>query len=96
MLNSKSKTHTHNKKILDKPENQNTQKCNCINKNTCVLNGNYLHPVYSNNKIGQKELPEIIKELLKTHSENDTQTIKDHSASIDIKTIRNNLSSTGT
>ena len=31
---------------------------------------------------------EIIKELVKTSSKNDTQTINDHSASIDIETIR--------
>ena len=38
---------------------------------------------------------EIIKELVKTHSKNDTQTIKDHSTSIDIKMIRNYPLSTG-
>ena len=31
---------------------------------------------------------EIIKELVKTSSKNDTQTINDHAASIDIETIR--------
>ena len=40
--------------------------------------------------------PEIIKKLVKTHSKNDTQTMKDHSTSIGIKTIRNYPSSTGT
>ena len=33
---------THNKKILNKPVNQNTRKCNYIDKNTCPLNGNRL------------------------------------------------------
>ena len=33
---------------------------------------------------------------MKLHSKNDTQTIKDHSTSVDIKTIQNYLSSTGT
>ena len=37
-----SKIITHNKEILNKPVNQNTQKCNCINKSTCPLNGNCL------------------------------------------------------
>ena len=40
--------------------------------------------------------PEIIKESVKTHSKNDPQTIKDHSTSVDIKTIQNYLRSTGT
>ena len=40
--------------------------------------------------------PEIIKEFVKTHSKNDTQTKKDHSTSIDIKAIQNYLSSTVT
>ena len=40
--NIKSKSSTHNKKILNKPVNYNNRKCNCINKNTCPLNGNYL------------------------------------------------------
>ena len=40
--NIKSKISTHNKKILNKPVNQNTRKCNCINKNTFPLNGNSL------------------------------------------------------
>ena len=34
------KISTHNKKILDKTVNQNTQKCNCIKENTCPLNEN--------------------------------------------------------
>ena len=42
MPNIKSKISTHNKKILNKPVNKNTQKYNCINKNTCPLNGNSL------------------------------------------------------
>ena len=28
--------------MLNKPVNQNTRKCNCINKSTCPLNGNCL------------------------------------------------------
>ena len=40
--------------------------------------------------------PEIVKELVKTHSKNHTQTIKDYSRSIDIKTIRNYPPTTGT
>ena len=39
--NIKSKISTHKKKALNKP-NQNAWKCNCINKNTCPLNGNCL------------------------------------------------------
>ena len=42
MTNMNSKLSTHNKKILNKPVNQNTRKCNCINKNICPLNGNCL------------------------------------------------------
>ena len=42
MPNIKSKISTHNEKVLNKPVNQNTRKCNCINKNTCPLNGNCL------------------------------------------------------
>ena len=42
MPNRKSKISTHNKKLLNKPVNQNAQKCNCINKNTCPLNENCL------------------------------------------------------
>ena len=42
MPNIKSKISTHNKKILNKPVNQNTPKCNCIHKNTCPLKGNCL------------------------------------------------------
>ena len=38
----KSQISTLNKIILNKPVNQNTWKSNCINKNTCPLNGNYL------------------------------------------------------
>ena len=41
MPNIKSKISTH-KKILNKPVNQNTRKCNCINENTSHLNGNCL------------------------------------------------------
>ena len=40
--NIKSKSCTHNKKILSTPVNHNTRKCICINKYTCPLNGNYL------------------------------------------------------
>ena len=40
--NVKSNISTHNKKILNKPVNQNNRKCNCINKNTSPLNGNCL------------------------------------------------------
>ena len=36
------KSSTHNKKILNKPVNQDIRKCNCINKNTCPINGNCL------------------------------------------------------
>ena len=39
MPNSKSKVSTHNKNILNKPVNQNTRKCNFINKNAGPLNG---------------------------------------------------------
>ena len=39
--------------------------------------------------------PEIIKKLVKTHSANDLQTIKDHSTSLDIKTIQDSPWSTG-
>ena len=42
MPNIKSKISTLNKKILNKPVNQHTRKCNFINKNTCPLNGNCL------------------------------------------------------
>ena len=42
MPNIKSKISIHNKIILNKPVNQTTRKCNCINKNTCPLNGNCL------------------------------------------------------
>ena len=42
MPNIKLKISTYNKKILNKTINQNTRKCNCINKNTCPLNGNCL------------------------------------------------------
>ena len=42
MPNIKSKISTHNKKVLNKPVNQNAQKFNCINKNTCPLKGNCL------------------------------------------------------
>ena len=38
----KSEISTHNKKILNKPVNQNARKCNYINKNTCPLKGNCL------------------------------------------------------
>ena len=40
MPNIKSKINTDNKKILNKPVNQDARKCNCINKNPCPLNGN--------------------------------------------------------
>ena len=40
MPNIKSNISTRNKKILTKPVNQSTQKCNCINKNICPLDGN--------------------------------------------------------
>ena len=82
---AKSKNGTHNKKFLNKPVN--TPKCNCIHKKNLPLNGNFLlrnYAVYSDNEIGQKELPN--QELVKTHSKNVTQTINDHSTSIDIKT----------
>ena len=36
------KISTDNKKLLHKPVSQNTRKCNCINKNTSLLNGNCL------------------------------------------------------
>ena len=39
MPNIKSKISTYNKNILNKPVNQNTWKFNCVNKNTCPLNG---------------------------------------------------------
>ena len=39
--------------------------------------------------------PEIMKKLVKTNLKDDTQTIKDHSTSIDMKMIRNYPSSTG-
>ena len=42
MSSIKSKISIHNKKLLNKPVNQKTRKCNCINKNTCLLNGNFL------------------------------------------------------
>ena len=41
-------------------------------------------------------IPEIIKELVRTHIRNEMQTIKDHSTLINTKTIRNYLSNTGT
>ena len=40
--------------------------------------------------------PENTKELMKTHSKNDAQTRKEPSTSVDIKTIQNYPSSTGT
>ena len=89
--NIKSKISTHNKKILNKPVNQNTRKCNCINKNACLLNRNfllkiilYITAIKSDKKNYQ---PRNLKELVRTHSKNDTQTIKDHSTSINIKTV---------
>ena len=42
MPNIKSKIITYDKKLLNKPVNQNARKCNCFNKNTCPLNGNCL------------------------------------------------------
>ena len=42
MPNIKSKIITYDKKLLNKPVNQNARKCNCVNKNTCPLNGNCL------------------------------------------------------
>ena len=54
MPNIKSKISTHNYKILNKPVNQNAQKCNYINKNNCPLNRYFppkIHPVYSDNKV---------------------------------------------
>ena len=42
MPNVRSKISTHNKKMLNKTVNQKTRKCNCINENTCPLNGNCL------------------------------------------------------
>ena len=38
----KSKIITHNKKILNKPVNQNNRKCSCTNKSTSPFNGNCL------------------------------------------------------
>ena len=40
MPNIKSKISTHNKKMLNKPVNENTQKCYCINKSSCPVNAN--------------------------------------------------------
>ena len=89
MPNIKSKIITHNKKLLNKPVNQNTRKCNCINKSTCPLTGNcFLENILCIATIKsdkKKYQPRNDKEISKTHSENDTQTIKDHSTSIDIK-----------
>ena len=99
MANIKSKISTYNKKILNKLINQNTRKCNCINKNNCPLIGNcvlenilYIATMVYNKK---NYKPEIGKELVKTHSKKDTQTIKDYSVSIDINTIPSYPSRTG-
>ena len=86
--NIKSKSSTHNKKILNKPVNHNNRKYNCINKNTCPLNGNYLleNILYIVTiKSDKKNYQPRNFELVKTHSKNDTQTIKDHSTPTSIK-----------
>ena len=70
MPNIKSKIRTHNKKILNKLVNQNTGKCNFMNKNSCTLNGNcLLKNILYIATIATKRItnPEIINELLKTH-----------------------------
>ena len=99
MSNIKSKISTHNRKMLNKPVNQITGKFNCIKKNTYPLKGHCLLKtscIYRQQSLTKRiTSPKIIKELVKTHLENDTETIKDHSTLIYIKTIRNYPSSTG-
>ena len=101
MPNIKSKISTRNKKKKNKinePVNQNIRKCNCINKNTCPLNGNCLVeniPVYSDNKVWQKELPTqkykgISENTFKKQHANHKRSFK-----ISIKAIWNCPSSTG-
>ena len=89
MPNTKSKISTHNKK-LNKP-NPNIRKCNCINKNTCPLNENCLleNILYQATIKSEKKnyQPKNYKGISENTFKNDTQTIKDHSTSIDIKTI---------
>ena len=72
----------HIKKVLNKLINQNTRPKYLLVKWKLLSKNN---PVYSNNNMGEKELP--TQKLVKTHSKNDTQTIKDHSTSVDIKMI---------
>ena len=100
MLNIKSKISTHNKKLLHKPVNQNTRKYNCINKNICPLNGNcllekilYIATIKSDKKNYQSR---NYKGISENAFKNDTQTINDHSTSVDIKTIQNYPSTAGT
>ena len=95
-----SKIITHNKEILNKPVNQNTQKCNCINKSTCPLNGNcllesilYIATIKSDKKNYQ---PRNYKGISENTFKKRYANIKDHLISIDIKTIRNYPSSNGT
>ena len=79
MPNIKSNISTSKKEVLHKPVNQNTRKYNCINKNTCPLNGNcflenilYIVTIKSDKKNCQLRIF-----IVKTHSKNDKQTIKD-------------------
>ena len=77
MPNIKSKISTHNKKMLNKPVNLNAPKCNCINKNTCPLNGNclpknilYIAPIKPDKKNYQSR---NYKEISENTFKNDTQ-----------------------
>ena len=95
----KSEISTHNKKILNKPVNQNARKCNYINKNTCPLKGNcllknILH--IATMKSGKKNYqPRNYKGISENTLKNNTKTIKDPWTSKNIKMIGNYPSSTG-
>lgn len=102
MPNMKSKIGTHNRIILHKPGDKNSQKYNYMNKNTQTINRNcFLKSILYVAKMAYEKKktftnPDITKELVKILSKSHTQTIKDHSTITGIKLIRHYQPRTGT
>ena len=99
MPNIKSIISTYDEKLLHKPVNQNTRKCNCTNKNTCSLNKNcvlenilYIATIKSEKGNYQhRNYKGISANIFKIRYPNHKRSF-----GIDIKAMRNYPLSTGT
>ena len=94
MPNIKNIVNTHNKKIINLPNDNIARTCNCIRKHQCPFNEKCLtNNVLYNKQVSQQtkkiQKQKFILAFAKQHSSSDMQTIRKHSTTSNTKLIKN-------